>query len=179
MLIEYTFYFDFNSCEVIIIFIGHKIKRLRKELGYSQETLAERVQVSRQTISSWENDKSYPDINSLMFLSDIFNTSIDNLIREDVIIMKQELNNNSKEKIQRKKDLIVLNRLTAFRFISAILGGILLFPIYKYLELTYLIIPVLFLSITILLTLPIQKIRKKYQLKHYSDIVEFFDEKYS
>ena len=114
-----------------------------------------------------------------MFLSDIFNTSIDNLIREDVIIMKQELNNNSKEKIQRKKDLIMLNRLTAFRFISAILGGILLFPIYKYLELTYLIIPVLFLSITILLTLPIQRIRKKYQLKHYSDIVEFFDEKYS
>lgn len=164
---------------MIIIFIGHKIKKLRKELRYSQEKLAERVQVSRQTISSWENDKSYPDINSLMLLSDIFNTSIDNLIREDVIIMKQEINNNSKEKVQRKKDLIVLNRLTGFRFASAILGGILLFPIYKYLGIVYMIIPLLFLCITISLTFPIQKIRNKYQLKKYSDIVEFFDEKYS
>lgn len=179
MLIVCTLYLGFNNCEVIIIFIGHKIKKLRKEMGYSQEKLASNIQVSRQTISSWENDKSYPDIHSLMLLSNIFNTSIDNLIREDVIIMKQELKAHSKENAQRKKDRLILNRLTAFRFISAFLGGVLLFPIYKYLDLIYLWIPILFIGITVLLTIPIQKIRNTYRLKKYSDIVNFFDEKYT
>ena len=48
--------------------LGNQIKRYRKERSLSQDALAEKVYVSRQTISNWENDKSYPDINSLMLL---------------------------------------------------------------------------------------------------------------
>ena len=55
--------------------MGKQIKRLRTEQGISQETLAEKVYVSRQTVSNWENDKNYPDINSLLRMSEIFHVS--------------------------------------------------------------------------------------------------------
>lgn len=42
-----------------------------------QEALAEKVYVSRQTVSNWENDKSYPDVNSLVLLSEVFEISLD------------------------------------------------------------------------------------------------------
>ena len=57
--------------------LGNQIKKYRKERSLSQDALAEKVYVSRQTISNWENDKSYPDINSLMLLCDTFEISLD------------------------------------------------------------------------------------------------------
>ena len=56
--------------------LGSQIKKHRNELSLSQEELAEKVYVSRQTISNWENDKSYPDVNSLVLLSEVFNLSL-------------------------------------------------------------------------------------------------------
>ena len=48
--------------------LGNHIKHYRNEKGLSQEELAERVYVTRQTISNWENNKNYPDINSIVLL---------------------------------------------------------------------------------------------------------------
>lgn len=80
----------------------HKqIKKYRTELNLSQEQLAEKVYVSRQTISSWENNKSYPDINSLILLSSVFETSIDSLIKGDIEIMKAKINENDAAKIKK------------------------------------------------------------------------------
>lgn len=56
--------------------LGNQIKKYRSELQISQEQLADRIYVSRQTISNWENEKSYPDVNSLILLSEVFQTSI-------------------------------------------------------------------------------------------------------
>ena len=56
--------------------LGKQIKMHRQEAHLSQEELANRVYVSRQTISNWENDKSYPDVNSLVLLSEIFQISL-------------------------------------------------------------------------------------------------------
>lgn len=55
--------------------LGNQIKKYRNALSLSQDGLAEKVFVSRQTISNWENDKSYPDVNSLVLLSEVFQTS--------------------------------------------------------------------------------------------------------
>lgn len=52
--------------------LGKQIRKYRKEQSLSQDELAEKVYVSRQTISNWENDKSYPDVNSLILLSEVF-----------------------------------------------------------------------------------------------------------
>ena len=52
--------------------LGKQIKEYRMEANLSQEELADKVYVSRQTISNWENDKNYPDINSLVLMSEVF-----------------------------------------------------------------------------------------------------------
>ena len=71
--------------------LGNQIKKYRSELQISQEQLADRIYVSRQTISNWENEKSYPDVNSLVLLSEVFQTSIDKLIKGDIEIMKEKI----------------------------------------------------------------------------------------
>ena len=64
--------------------VGVQIKKYRNELGLSQEKLAEKVYVSRQTVSNWETGKNYPDIHSLLLLSSLFGVSLDQLIKGDV-----------------------------------------------------------------------------------------------
>lgn len=61
--------------------LGTQIRKYRNEKTLSQEALAEKVYVSRQTVSNWENDKSYPDVNSLVLLSEVFEISLDQLIK--------------------------------------------------------------------------------------------------
>lgn len=58
--------------------VGTQIKKYRNIMELSQEELAEKIYVTRQTISNWENEKSYPDIHSLLLLSSFFNVSLDN-----------------------------------------------------------------------------------------------------
>lgn len=64
--------------------LGEKIQGLRKQQGLSQEALAERVSVTRQTISKWELDQSTPDLEFLAQLSDIFDVSSDYLIKSEL-----------------------------------------------------------------------------------------------
>ena len=52
--------------------ISNQIKKRRTDMGLSQEELAERIYVSRQTISNWETDKTYPDIQSLLAILPIW-----------------------------------------------------------------------------------------------------------
>ena len=79
--------------------LGNQIKKYRSELQISQEQLADRIYVSRQTISNWENEKSYPDVNSLILLSEVFQTSIDKLIKGDIEIMKEKINEQEIKKL--------------------------------------------------------------------------------
>lgn len=65
---------------------------LRKNKDISQEELAEKLYVSRQTISNWERGKTYPDINSLLMISIYFGVSLDYLIKGDVDLMKHQVN---------------------------------------------------------------------------------------
>ena len=61
--------------------IGNQIKLHRAALNLSQEELAEQVYVTRQTLSNWENGKTYPDINSLLRLSGVFGVTLDELVK--------------------------------------------------------------------------------------------------
>ena len=72
--------------------LGNQIKAHRAALSLSQEELAEKVYVTRQTVSNWETGKSYPDIHSLLLLSALFDVSLDQLIKGDLETMKQEVN---------------------------------------------------------------------------------------
>lgn len=71
--------------------LGNQIRHYRNEQGLSQEALAEKIFVSRQSVSNWENDKTYPDIHTLLLLADAFGVSLDALIKGDVDTMKKEI----------------------------------------------------------------------------------------
>ena len=75
--------------------IGARIKEHRRTAGMSQDDLAARVYVSRQTISSWENNKTYPDVQSLLLLSEIFDATVDSLIKGDVEAMNETIERDS------------------------------------------------------------------------------------
>ena len=64
--------------------IGEKIARLRTALGLSQEELAERIDVSRQSISKWEMNQAVPQIDKVLMLCKLFNISADALLREEM-----------------------------------------------------------------------------------------------
>lgn len=61
--------------------LGQKIQMFRSAAGWSQEQLAEQLAVTRQTVSKWERDLSTPDANVLLLLSDLFEISLDELMR--------------------------------------------------------------------------------------------------
>ena len=56
--------------------------------GFTQENIAEKINVSRQTISNWENEKSYPDIISIIELSNLYSISLDDLLKGDEKMME-------------------------------------------------------------------------------------------
>lgn len=76
--------------------IGMRIRELRAGRTMSQDDLAARVYVSRQTISSWENGKTYPDVQSLLLLSRIFGVTVDSLIKGDVDTMSETIDRDVK-----------------------------------------------------------------------------------
>ena len=103
--------------------IGKRIKDARQKNNITQESLAEQLGISRQTVSSWETGKSYPDIVSVIKMSDIFNISLDKMLKED----KKLVNN-----MQEKMDTVKSNKSIVFTILFAIIffGGIYLIQIF-------------------------------------------------
>ena len=63
--------------------ISKKIQQIREQQGISQEKLASDLAVTRQAVSKWENGKSIPDIENLMYISDLYGVSLDELVKGD------------------------------------------------------------------------------------------------
>lgn len=76
--------------------LSQKLQIRRKEMNLTQEEVANKIHVSRQTISNWETGRTLPDIDSLVLISDIYEISLDNLIKEDVKVIKN-LNSDIKQ----------------------------------------------------------------------------------
>lgn len=77
--------------------LGNKIVSLRKKNNLSQEELAEKVGVTRQTISKWELEETAPDINQAKTLSKIFNVSLDELTNNNInSILTEKISNTER-----------------------------------------------------------------------------------
>ena len=132
--------------------IGEKLKNARLERKITQEGLAEKMGVSRQTISNWENNRSYPDIISLIKMSDIYSLSLDELLKEDKKMIEHlEESTNSFKSRQRLSKLILISVYLVIWAMSIIvfwLGG--RFDAMGYsLAAFYLVIPVSTLVISV------------------------------
>ena len=64
--------------------IGEKITALRKKNGWSQEELADKMNVSRQAVSKWESDQTIPDLDKVLILSKLFNVTTDYLLKDEI-----------------------------------------------------------------------------------------------
>ena len=95
-MVEFVRFRHISNQKGALVELGSHIKGHRARLGMSQEQLAEAIFVSRQTISNWETDRTYPDVQSLLLLSNLFNVSVDSLIKGDVEEMKAVLTNEAK-----------------------------------------------------------------------------------
>ncbi|WP_071132128.1 helix-turn-helix domain-containing protein [Alterileibacterium massiliense] len=148
--------------------LGKQIKTYRQNAKLSQEELANRIYVSRQTISNWENDKSYPDMNSLVLLSEIFKTSIDNLIRGDIDIMKEVIN---KEEIAKFNHY---GRIYSIMLIATVVSAV---PLFMWLG-TWGFIPwgIIFV-IALYYAFKVEKIKKDNDVQTYKEIVAFSEGK--
>lgn len=148
--------------------LGNKIKYYRNEKELSQEELAERVYVSRQTISNWENNKSYPDINSIVLLSEVFEISIDNLIKGDVEQMKKEINSEEVKKLNFYATMMVILMLVA---------TILLMPMLKFIGLYGFIPYFVLVASAMFFAIKVDKIKKDNDIQTYKEIVAFTEGK--
>lgn len=144
--------------------LGKQIKKHRQEVQLSQEELAERVYVSRQTISNWENDKSYPDVNSLVLLSETFQISLDNLIKGDIEIMKDVI---QKEEIEK------MNRYGKIYTIMLIATAVSAVPLFMLLGVWALIPWGIIWGISMYFAIMLEKIKKDNDVQTYKEIVAF------
>ena len=144
--------------------LGRQIKKYRNELSMSQDTLAEWVFVSRQTISNWENDKSYPDVNSLVLLSEVFHTSIDNLIKGDIEIMKQEVRSEDKKQFER------LSQVFAVMLLTMMITPI---PLVHFLNYIGIAIWAVFMAATLYVAILVEKKKKQFDIQTYKEILAF------
>lgn len=148
--------------------LGKQIKTHRQEAHLSQEELANRVYVSRQTISNWENDKSYPDVNSLVLLSEIFQISLDNLIKGDIEVMKVEI---QKEEIEK------MNRYGKIYTIMLIATAVSAVPLFMCLGVWAFIPWGIIWAISMYFAFKIEKVKKDNDVQTYKEIVAFSEGK--
>lgn len=144
--------------------IGSQIKKHRSMLGLSQEALAQKIYVTRQTVSNWENEKSYPDLRSLLLLSDLFGISLDQLIKGDVETMRQEIDKAEVAKFNQ------MSQKFALLFFISIIAFIPLVLFWKGLGLA--IWAALYLG-TLGVGIRVERIKKSQDLHTYQEIVAF------
>ena len=82
--------------------IGKKLKEARQMSGLTQENVAEKLNVSRQTISNWETEKFYPDILYVLQLSDLYQVSLDELLKGDEHMIQHLEDSTNTVKSNRK-----------------------------------------------------------------------------
>ena len=83
-----------NKKGLIVLTIGEKIASLRQKAGFSQELLAEKMEVSRQSVSKWEMNQALPQIDKVLLLCELFDVSADELLRDTVELKKDERGTN-------------------------------------------------------------------------------------
>ena len=149
--------------------IGKQIKKYRTEMKFSQEELSEKIFVSRQTISNWENNKNYPDVKSLLLLSSLFNVSLDILIKGDLEEMKEQIKKEDIDKFKRDGNIFTI--LFILTMVSVV-------PLMKFMEKYGFVIWSIIAIASMYYAIKVDKHKKNNNVKTYKEIVAFLDGKH-
>lgn len=148
--------------------VGAQIKKYRSNMKISQEELAEKVYVSRQTVSNWETGKNYPDIHSLLLLSSLFNVSLDQLIKGDVEVMKQEIKETEIRKFDR------YGKIYGILLIATVVS---LVPLVQWIGVFGFIPWGMLFLVAMYFALKLEKLKKDNDISTYKEIVAFTEGK--
>ena len=148
--------------------IGNRIKKYRESSNLSQEELADKIFVSRQTLSNWENNKFYPDIKSITMLSNIFDVSLDDFIKGDLEEMKERIKESDKNNFK------VLSWIYTFELLIMVLSA---YPLMIKGGIIGIGIWIIIVIITITTSFKIEKLKNQYNIHTYKEIVAFYDDK--
>ena len=148
--------------------VGTRIKKFRERQNISQDELALKIFVSRQTISNWETNKSYPDIKSLVMLSNIFNVSLDDFIKGDIVEMRKMVDDDKIKKF---------NVLSFIFFAELLFLAISAYPLSEIYGFIGIIIWILFFIITFVTAYFIERFKKDNDIQTYKEILAFIDGK--
>ena len=148
--------------------LGSQIKKYRGELKLSQDALAEKIYVSRQTISNWETEKNYPDVNSLIRMSEVFGISVDVLLKGDVEEMK---------KIIKEDDIQEFTKLSWLYTILLFLMLITPIPLAKFLGFWGMGIWAVLAAVATIYAVKIEKKKKIHNIQTYREISAFLEGK--
>lgn len=148
--------------------LGTQIKKHRSALALSQEELAEKIFVTRQSVSNWENNRTYPDIKSLLLLSELFEVSIDELIKGDVNTMKKEI--NEQEQAEFHRDSAIFTSLFVMMLVLSI-------PLSKLLGWIGWGIWVVIAAATLYYGIRVERYKKKHNIQTYKEILAFTEGK--
>ena len=148
--------------------LGSRIKQYRSTHGWNQDDLAEKIYVTRQTISNWENDKSYPDLQSLLLLGSLFGVSLDQLVKGDIEIMQKAID---------QQDIRAVNRNAAPMTAFVILAALSAVPLAEWLGWWALVPFGLLFGAALFFALRIEKIKKQYDVQTYREVAAFLEGK--
>ncbi len=163
---NYFFYIQCNRrCKMNV---GARIRKHREKQNISQDELALKVFVSRQTISNWETNKSYPDIKSLTMLSNIFHVTLDDFIKGDIEEMKRIV---SKEELQKFN---IMSYIFLAEMLIVMFSAYPLFSLDGYIGV---IIWALFFVITLITATIIENFKKNNDMQTYKEIIAFMENK--
>lgn len=151
------------------------IRDLRTEAGMSQEELAEKAFVSRQTISNWENGKSYPDVQSLSLIAGHFGTSIDELVKGDLPMIAERI--EEEDARAAEEDVREFRRNTAISSALAIVSLVVAGVAFDHGNWLALAMCLLVYVIALYFTFLIERAKKKYDVQTYREIRAFVDGK--
>ena len=148
--------------------LSSQMKKYRTEAGLSQDALAEKIFVSRQTISNWETGKNYPDINSLLRMSEVFGVSVDALLKGDVEEIKEMINKDDQREFDR------LGRIFTCLTILMIITPVLLAKLLRFWGVG---IWLFLAGITMAMAFIVEKKKKELNIQTYREIIAFMEGK--
>lgn len=148
--------------------LNEQIKKYRTEMNLSQEELAEKIYVTRQSVSNWENGKTYPDIHSLLLLSSLFGISLDQLVKGDIEVMKEAI---QKEEIEK------MNRYGRIYTVMLIVTAISAVPLFMWLGVWAFVPWGIIWAISMYFAFKIEKVKKDNDVQTYKEIVAFSEGK--
>lgn len=120
--------------------IGDKLKNARLKKSMTQEEVAEKLFVSRQSISNWENNKTYPDIGNVIALSDLYQISLDELLKGSDNFMKH---------LEESTDIVKSNKKLIFIIVIALIAMIIMALFTEFLPEKVLLISIFSLAVIV------------------------------